>query len=383
MKKKLGVFAIPLCLVALGLIFSFAACNSSGGGGSGAPVYSGKFNITAASTIGVEDEVLFELNSGAGRAGVTSSSFALTGKLKDSSGVHELRGSYDPDSGWFSLSAEGNNLLHCISGAFGSSSGWTIPIVNAAVYNKSKTDNSAADTFETFDNEGAIDGNAGDPAGGMPSQFWGRWQLNSENTEGNMTEAARGVLLISRFTIANSFTKTTSYSDSNEIKIGSDANKLLVAEVEQQTDGSYDVIIVYPNYPKDNDSKKAAFGAYCEFKGVEAEAVTDEADPKWVANDKLVYFAFDDGKIITHNGYNGFSVGGDWEEFLLGYLRDELKLPPVTAYGKWNLKILGDGAFHYEMCHAVAGDDGDFPTLAEAKTAVTGLSEDTEDFYRE
>ena len=374
-------FSAVLTLVTI-LIFTFTACKSSSDDFI-EPVYSGKFNITA-DIIGVEDQVLFELNNGAEKA-VTSSSYALSGKLKDASGIHELWGSYDPDSLWFVLSADGEGLRYCISGAFDSQG--NIPIKNASAFNKAKDDDSAADTFEFYDNSGAaIDGNAGDPIGGMPNDFLGRWLYYEEEDitkEGKpATKVGKGVLLISRFTMALSATETDTIIATNERTLESNAFKFLIADVKVQSDGSYDIIVVDPRYEKDKSSIEAAFGAYCEFKGVDAEAVTDDTDPMWADSDKLLYYGSVDGNGLYLNCYGDFSTESDWEEFMHAYLRDTLGQTPVTGYGKYNYKIEG-GDLHFVQCHLIPDDGGSYPTLAEAEAAMKDVGSDIATLTRE
>jgi hypothetical protein len=143
-----------------------------------APTYIGKYTLGGNAGRG---EVVFELDkTGSARAAADSNS--LSGRLKDPSGVRQLRGIYDPASGAFNLSADGSGLHHGITGTFGTDG--KVRAANALVYNKSKTDSTSLAAFPVAQHSGPISGGGAAMTNPLLSEFMGKWSGSVAHSAG-------------------------------------------------------------------------------------------------------------------------------------------------------------------------------------------------------
>ncbi|MDR0448428.1 MAG: hypothetical protein LBH07_07150 [Treponema sp.] len=120
MKKTIKMVGITALVAVIG--FTMAACSSPSGGGGGDPA-SRAFTISGSfSNSKTGNNSNFQLKSDAANSGlsmlraVSSSSYAISGRLQDDQVIFLLKGTYDPITGGFIASAAATNFRYTIDG---------------------------------------------------------------------------------------------------------------------------------------------------------------------------------------------------------------------------------------------------------------------------
>ena len=389
MKKRHTVF---FGLAAMALAFVLAGCPDGGGSsGSSDPAYSGKFTMDDGT------DVLFELdNAGSssaslsivgGRSRAAAGSTSITGKLKDPSGVRQLRGTYDRASGAFEVSADGTNSRYRISGTFDSNK--QVLAANALVDNKTNTATRLTMSV-VVPRSGAIGGGGAEMAETLPNEFWGTWSMLDTATPSDDWEGPlKMVVLFSPYTLYDFETSTVEKSESgsgvvnwrNEVPGGVLVRIDQVSSADTATYPGgyyYNAIFVIPGGLEDNldadarNEVNTLFEDYLESIGIiDAVRVTPDFDdgPDWNAwaadTTTKQYYIDKNGGIHCHN----FTVGQDW----LTLLNRWRSANPTSKYMKFKLWI--DGAALKIHLYAGGTTQNDvvaaFDSLTDAQNVAT------------
>ena len=391
-KNRLFVLAGAAAMV---LAFSvvLAGCpNTSGSSGSSDPAYSGKF------TMDDGRDVFFELdNAGSssaslsimgGRSLAVTGSTSITGRLKDPSGVRQLHGTYDPDSGVFEVSADGDSLRHRIRGIFGSNK--QVLAANALVYTKGQGDDQSLDAFDVVERSGAIGGGGAAMTGTFPNAFLGTWLFRDEEfrARNDWDGVTTMAITFSPYTFYVFHTDDGHKDGFGRVEQRKEYGGLLVEISPRITDaaypnGYYDAIFVLPGYndeltPAERAPVNALFEDYLESKGISVpvRVTPDWANGpdwnEWAENDTTQeYYISQDGSVFCHNFPVG-TVGDDW----LVILSRWRSANPTSQYMKIRFWIDGFGKLQM-------GVYGEFDNLTAAQNANGGAAEMGEGFTRQ
>ena len=370
MKQRLLSMARILSLMLVFVMFMAGCDNGTDTGGDGTPDFYGTFVMDSAIT--GNGEVQLELDKTYAPRNVTSASYVLSGKLKDSSGTYQLIGCYEPDTGVFILSADGSNLRHCITGAFGSTR--EILAANALVFNKNKTDQNASDTFKLEKRSGSISGNETPLVNGLSNEFLGRWEASSGwHSDGDGEKTTDQIILISPFML--DLTRYDLYRpDEKAFNNQTTVERMIFADISLKS-GYYDIVTATPKYKIENANQlAAAFESYLDeiYNITGAVRITDFIGgyPQWEPGEEKQYAVNGDVVMTSLMTNSGVSIvtTGQWNEYLLAYLRDTIKITPKTQYEKYKISLSNDKLI---VNPYTDGSNSNFNTLAEAKAATT------------
>ena len=316
MKKKLCLLGVSVLVL---LVF-FAACDNGPGQGDKVFSISGKFNKGG-------DDVSFSLveaspyNKSAKSAARAAydQSIELAGELNDDDLTFRLKGSLDPVSGVYNVSAAGSFIRYSISGTVdpntykslnatatllvktGSGDEWaayTYPVitdgVNAGFTNTDDTDNS--------DDEG------------IPEEFLGYWDIYFDDIDDLLDEGweISATCLFSPFKYKVELYMADPDGE-DSIHFAAEANVISVEE-----DGShYDIVSAYPLYIGSESEVAGAVESYLVSKGKTPERIDLEDDWEfwiWLINyDDLPTYAYDLEPLDD----------GTWDILWIGLIMDE------------------------------------------------------------
>jgi hypothetical protein len=295
-------------------------------------------------------------------------SYDLNGVLKDGAVLARLRGSYDLDSGNWSVSARSSNdVVYTFDGRIDNAgvfrgAGATIvipPSESAKEWTPSFSPVTKSDTAWDF---------AGNPAeseaSGMPSFAHGSWNAYWEKPVLGATADGAKVstslrCIISDWKIKVIGTETREYGGDIPVDhIPIDQNQTII-EVIQADDGSYEVISCYPEYVPTAENYAAAL---TECLGLEERDIaiydqeypTEQPDGRWVymsAQDRVTvcggFLEEDNDKMLEFYAVNG------WEAWAAAN-----EVEPMKKYAKYKF-VFTDDNVSFKMIQLIEGkEDG-------------------------
>ena len=334
--------------------------------------YRGSFTKTG--TIAGSGTVTIELDNTGAAGGVPSalSSYAITGKLKDSAGVVPLSGTYEPRLGFFTASAESGAYRYNFLGNFDGSG----VVMNArTVVFDTNPDSMQVDLFMVNPGGTAISAAAGafraaenddDEVDAIPDVFhrtWGTDKREDKSTTDAGIEAWNwDVGLFSPFSII--------LSNLNSFELPSGTLYLTLAKEEQtlvriketSTEGIYDAIFTVPRLESQSFAERqeiiAAYLGEKNITGAEKEGFLD----------RVIYVPhqsghmLDDTKWTTTEGMvRDLEIIADY--FLHNYEQTYLKTiklrSPETVFVRHLIMAKGDGSIRVLSYRWKDADDED------------------------
>jgi hypothetical protein len=326
---------------------------------------SGSFTNTGAGG----GKVNFKLESdGSAAKAVAAGSYAVSGVLEDDDLTIRLKGSYDPNTGKWSVSAKSSAIIYTIDGkvnSAGVSQGCTATVVVKSgdewvPYIFPITEETAV----TISNEAGAEESL---IGGFPSFALGYWNSNEDYGGGYVVSLS---LLVSDWRAAVTGTLTSPEGTS---PIGLSWTML---EYNELSSGTYELIACYPEYAMTVSNLAKAVADYLGLGESEITGLTEAPDNGNWPSGRWIY---DAGNSSWWGGFstaefdklNVFWATGGWEKWAAvnGVPKENRYVKAKMSYKNGNTK--------FDMINMVAVEDSlkpwsytySFPTLTALKAA--------------
>ncbi|MDR1231806.1 MAG: hypothetical protein LBK61_10450 [Spirochaetaceae bacterium] len=320
--KRFSVFGLPVVLLAFGLVLARCDTGEDPAGGLNSPANTAKKFLSGFFLDTKGNKIYFELDDEEGSSGTSASvtggaisravdnaddGYDLSGVLGNDGMAIRLRGSYDPDSGNWSVSARtAEDAIFTIDGSVDSAgaflgAGATIVMPDEGVPNE------WAPSFAPVTKNAAAWSPAGDIAdsksGGMPDFAHGYWN-GSWKEEGLADFPGASAItsvrcIISDWKIKITGTETRVLSSLEPLSDGEvliNQNQTVI-EVEKVDDNTYLVTSCYPEYIQTGETFVAAITDYLDLNEGDIELRTNsipslDYENRWVYMDSMEGIAF-------------------------------------------------------------------------------------------
>jgi hypothetical protein len=314
MKKTMKKLAVLTAILAVALVWGLmlAGCDTgtSPGPGSGTEGFSVSGSFTKTADIG-GGNVNFDLksNSAFGRA-VTADSYTISGVLEDGDVTIRLSGSYDPNTGNWSVSARSSAIIYTLDGNVDSAgvsrgSSATIAVKSGTewvpyIFAVTEAAVSIPNAAEAEESE----------TGGTPSFAQGYWHSNASSSEGSLSVGS----IVSGWKVAVKGEYTTQYG-TMPIE-----QSWTILEYEEKGGGAYEVIACYPEYVWTSDNLAKALAAYLGINETTITRLTEFPPSSGFPNGRWVYAKADSATVggfsnTEMNRLPVFFATGGWEKW--------------------------------------------------------------------
>ncbi|MDR1867780.1 MAG: hypothetical protein LBQ77_05905 [Treponema sp.] len=256
MKRNHGVF-FGFAVLLIAAIFIFTGCptdggdpgTNPGGGGDDTEAFSISGSFTKSSDAG-GGEVKFGLKGNMSRA--VTADYTLSGVLEDGDLTIKLKGSYEPNTGRWSVSARSSSIVYTLDGSVDSAGVSQGAIATIAVKSGAEWIPYIFPVREeavSIPNAGTA---VGSEAGGVPAVLQGIWYSNINYREGYTSSIN---VLVSDWKVSVSGVYSTPNGNSPI------EEKWTLIELDESS-GSYEVIACYPVYVATPESFAGALRSY-------------------------------------------------------------------------------------------------------------------------
>jgi hypothetical protein len=375
MKKKHETF-FGFAVILLVAIFAIAGCgNPSGGGGDDdlsqrAFSVSGKFTKSGEAGSG---DVEFSLKSDAASGGrsavraVTAESYTISGVLEDGDITIRLKGSYDPNKGTWSVSANSSQIIYTLDGrvdSTGKSQGSTATIVVKSGVEW------VPFVFPITEETVAISGTAVDGESGVAASAQGWWKTSGSDN-GYSWDVS---VLLSPWKVKG--TVTTTFPNGT---VTPDDIEWSIVEIAGSGAGPYEIYYTWPEYvmTSENLAKAASQCVFGNQTSVVAVTLEQAAGTSPSPLGPWVYYESTTGG----TWWCGFTTAQVETFFALNYWKTWASSNGVIKANKYGaVKVSFNNAAaptSFNMINLVQAGSPDeyeyirsFDTLAELKTAT-------------
>jgi hypothetical protein len=371
--KKGKSFVLGMLAIVLALGFVFVGCDTgtslnNDGDNSGVRVFSVSGSFTKAGG----EEVKFDLESDRSAAmAVAADSYTVSGVLEDGDLTIRLKGSYDPNTGNWSVSANSSTIIYSLDGNVNSAGVSQGSSATIAVYD-SGTQEWVPYIFPITeavviipDAAEAEDGETG----GMPSFTQGYWHSDKTYPGGYLQSIS---LLISDWRVTATGTVTS--PDGTTMPIEQNWT-LLEFTGEGTTSDPYYIVGCYPEYVMTSEDLAEAMEDYLGITSI--DALTSAPGDPWPSG-KWVYYDDNDDSIwfggFTDTEYdrlNVFWATGGWETWAAdnGVTKKNQYVKAKLSYSSGNtsfdmINMVKEGSDPWYYIYS-------FESLADLKAAVT------------
>jgi hypothetical protein len=373
--KRFLVFGLPVVLLAVSalLTMGLAACDTGDGAGTGTNNTGDGPEFLSASFNSGGKTIQFNLQGGEGSSGLSASvmnrsisraaglddGYDLTGVLRDDAVLARLRGSYDPESGNWSVSARSvDDVVYTFEGRVNGTGEFRD--ANATIVAPSADLNEWEPVFSPVtrrEEAGAWD-LPGEPeesqASGMPSLALGYW--SGSLVAGTAEEISLGCL-VSDWKVKVITTAPVEWSVISPYITLVDQNQTII-EVANPEDGVYEVISCYPYYAPTAENYAAAITDWLGLAPENAVAHYEDYPERGDAPDRWVYIDPESGPlcILPTEEFDQlleFNLAKGWDRWA-----EEHNVTVAKKYAKYKFEF-SDGNNTFDMIQMIEGGGTD------------------------